>query len=262
MNSSGLSTNQAINKLISDISDKLTTKRCPKNNLASAIKTSLNPRVPTSVFPLTPVIAAIILIGLLTLAGYYAECVIIAALTLINAYLGVRERFLTQNEMRQRIEHVLNRLKEVSPRLDWPGPQNYPHLHTPLTASVILQWTIRDREQVNLPWALLVKGDLIMMKPGQSAPGLCHSVDDPQLTMKGGETLYVKNREEDPAAVINNVSGNLIQRFSEVPDQSGMAVLSITPENPLLGTFLMEIFNLGIAKMSLFPNPLLPKTFL
>ena len=45
-----------------------------------------------------------------------------------------------------------------------------------------------------------------------------------------------------------------------------MAILSVTPENPLLWAFLMENFNLGIAKMSvipenpLFPNPVLPKT--
>ena len=57
-----------------------------------------------------------------------------------------------------------------------------------------------------------------------------------------------------------------IQRFSEVTDQSGMAILSVIPGNPLLWAFLMEIFNLGIVKTSvtpenpLFPNPVLPKT--
>ena len=56
-----------------------------------------------------------------------------------------------------------------------------------------------------------------------------------------------------------------LQRFSEVTDQLGMAILSVTSENPLLWAFLMENFNLGIAKMSvtpenpLFPNPVLPK---
>ena len=46
----------------------------------------------------------------------------------------------------------------------------------------------------------------------------------------------------------------------------GMAILSVTPENPLLWAFLMQNFNLGIAKMfvipefSVFPNPVLPKT--
>ena len=57
-----------------------------------------------------------------------------------------------------------------------------------------------------------------------------------------------------------------IQRFSEVTDKLGMAILSVTPENPLLWSFLMGNFNLGIAKMSaipknpIFPNPVLPKT--
>lgn len=31
----------------------------------------------------------------------------------------------------------------------------------------MLQWTLRDGAQVNLPWALLVKDDVIMVKPGQ-----------------------------------------------------------------------------------------------
>ena len=45
-----------------------------------------------------------------------------------------------------------------------------------------------------------------------------------------------------------------------------MAILSVTPESPLLWAFLKENFNLGIAKMflisenPLFLNPLLPKT--
>ena len=57
-----------------------------------------------------------------------------------------------------------------------------------------------------------------------------------------------------------------IQRFSEVPDQLGMAVLSVTPGNLLLWTLLMQNFNSGISKISvtpenpLFPNPVLPKT--
>ena len=57
-----------------------------------------------------------------------------------------------------------------------------------------------------------------------------------------------------------------VQRFPEVTDQLGMAILSVIPGNPLLWAFLMENFNLGIAKMfvtsenPLFPNPLPPKT--
>ena len=42
----------------------------------------------------------------------------------------------------------------------------------------------------------------------------------------------------------------MIQRFSEVPAHLGMAILSVIPGNPLLWTFLMQNFNLEIAKIS------------
>ena len=45
-----------------------------------------------------------------------------------------------------------------------------------------------------------------------------------------------------------------IQRFSEVTDQLGMAILSVTPENPLLWAFHMQNFNLGIVKMTIIPK--------
>ena len=70
--------------------------------------------------------------------------------------------------------------------------ENYPHLHTPLSASVVLQWTIRDGHKVNLPWALLVKDDLIYLKPGQTVPGRCHSVQDPTVIVNKGEILHLQ----------------------------------------------------------------------
>ena len=51
--------------------------------------------------------------------------------------------------------------------------ENYPHLCSPQSPCLTLQWTYRDGEVVNLPWALLVAGDIIVMKPGQQAPGYC-----------------------------------------------------------------------------------------
>lgn len=56
-------------------------------------------------------------------------------------------------------------------------PENYPHLCSPQSPCLTLQWTYRDGEIVNLPWALLVAGDIIVMKPGQQAPGYCISYD-------------------------------------------------------------------------------------
>ena len=47
---------------------------------------------------------------------------------------------------------------------------------------------------------------------------------------------------------------SLLQRFPEVPDQLGLAILSVVPGNPLLWTFLMQNFNLGIVKISVIPE--------
>ena len=72
--------------------------------------------------------------------------------------------------------------------------------------------------------------------------------------------MKVQNEEPLPK------SNTTYRGFTEVPDQLGMAILSIITGNPLLWTFLMQHFNLGIVKMSLivenplFPNPVLPKT--
>ena len=70
----------------------------------------------------------------------------------------------------------------------------------------------------------------------------------------------------DPAAMIYSFIRDVLQRFSEVPDQLGMAILSVISGNPLLWAFLMQNLNLEIAKMfvisenPLYPNPVLPKT--
>ena len=56
-------------------------------------------------------------------------------------------------------------------------------------------------------------------------------------------------------------SVSALQRFPDVPDQSRICILPVTPGNPLLWTFLMENLNLGIAEMSVIPeNSVLPNT--
>ena len=61
------------------------------------------------------------------------------------------------------------------------GPEwlsvHYPHVHTPVSASIILQLTVRDGSIVNLPWSLLVTGDIVILRPGQSAPAHCRRLD-------------------------------------------------------------------------------------
>ncbi|RZF33852.1 hypothetical protein LSTR_LSTR008975 [Laodelphax striatellus] len=55
-------------------------------------------------------------------------------------------------------------------------PANYPHVCSPYSPCITLQWTYRDGRLVNVPWALLVEGDLVLIRPGQPAPGHCAPV--------------------------------------------------------------------------------------
>lgn len=53
---------------------------------------------------------------------------------------------------------------------EWSS-EDYLPLHSPQSSSISLQWTYRDGELVNLPQALLVEGDIIVVRPGRPVPG-------------------------------------------------------------------------------------------
>ena len=53
---------------------------------------------------------------------------------------------------------------------------NYISLHSPLSPCVSLQWTMRDDQLVNLPTSLLVRDDVIYLRPGQTVPASCQSL--------------------------------------------------------------------------------------
>ena len=61
---------------------------------------------------------------------------------------------------------------ECARTLSWSSA-NFISLHAPLSPCVSLQWTVRDGEIVNMPWSLLVEGDVILLRPGQAAPSKC-----------------------------------------------------------------------------------------
>lgn len=80
------------------------------------------------------------------------------------------------NEICNRISTLLQRLQRETKDIKWL-PQNYPHLFAPLSPCITLQWTYRDNKIVNLPWALLVKDDVVLMRPGQISPGYCEAIE-------------------------------------------------------------------------------------
>lgn len=83
---------------------------------------------------------------------------------------------LRHNEIPFRIKEMLSRIRAESKNIAWTA-ENYPHLCSPFSPCITLQWTYRDHKVVNLPWALLVKDDVILIRPGQLSPGYCESLD-------------------------------------------------------------------------------------
>ncbi|KAK7004054.1 transmembrane protein 94 [Biomphalaria glabrata] len=71
----------------------------------------------------------------------------------------------------------------------------YPHLHTPMSPCISLQWCCRDNKLVNLPNPLLVSGDVIVMRPGHPAPGHCQSIED-DIVLQEGEIYFTDPQPE------------------------------------------------------------------
>lgn len=104
------------------------------------------------------------------------DILIIFFLTLLNLSVVGWDNNLRHQEILTRAYQILENLEKSRELVNW-SPLNYPHLCTPASPCITLQWTYRDGEIVNLPWALLVRGDVIIIRPGQTSPGFCTPFD-------------------------------------------------------------------------------------
>lgn len=122
--------------------------------------------------------------GLCLIATYFLhlsaalvyEGIFILFILALNIALELYDNKLRHNEVPNQVRWVLKQIKEKLDVIHWL-PENYPHLYTPTSPCITLQWTYRDNKLVNLPWSLLVKGDIILVRPGQNSPGYCESLE-------------------------------------------------------------------------------------
>ncbi|XP_017094956.2 transmembrane protein 94 isoform X1 [Drosophila bipectinata] len=116
--------------------------------------------------------------GALLSTGMLWSALCLLAILILDLFVVVREHNLRRTEIFRKTRHALAeiRLAEQHFSDDWK-PANYPHLSNPMSPCVSLQWTYRDGVVVNLPWALLVRGDFIVLRPGHISPGPCHELE-------------------------------------------------------------------------------------
>lgn len=116
----------------------------------------------------------------------------------ITIALVVRESNLRRTEVFRKIHIVLNEVNVARQLCSKWTSENYPNLCSPMSPCVTLQWTYRDGHIVNLPWALLVRGDVIVIRPGQVAPGNCTEISGKTTKFKCGETYGLSTPMEAP----------------------------------------------------------------
>nr|CAD7195773.1 unnamed protein product [Timema douglasi] len=124
------------------------------------------------------------------------EGFVILFLVSVNFWLVGRDNKLRHAEIPHRVQAVLRQLKEARSRCEWSA-ENYPHLFSPHAPCITLQWTYRDGKIINLPWALLVTGDVIVIRPGQTVPGNCVPLE-PSDNAATHDSLYMFQEKDGP----------------------------------------------------------------
>lgn len=164
----GLSSADALKKLHDDITGVLKNherKKCENQSKQNEILPNY------SVF-----ITILVIIGLIY-TSYYLTAVLVLLLLILNVAFVYREDKLRKSELRRKTQTALEDIKiAITLSKDWKS-KNYPHLASPLSPCISLVWTYRDNELVNLPTALLVEGDMIVMRLGAVSPGNCREVN-------------------------------------------------------------------------------------
>ncbi|XP_060071400.1 transmembrane protein 94-like [Ylistrum balloti] len=108
---------------------------------------------------------------------WMAEVVVILLTVTTNICFNIWNGKQAHEELIYVTRLSLSKLEECIDNNTWNN-SNYPTLHAPISPCVSLQWTIRDKEVVNLPTTLLVQGDIILLRPGQEAPAECREVEE------------------------------------------------------------------------------------
>lgn len=163
------------------------------------------------------VIGSLLCVILLLVSTDYAAAVILLLVLVATVYLQIRENYLKKTELYRKVRDVLEVLEaavELSHKWD---ANNFPHIYSPLSPCVSLQWCYRDGNVVHLPWALLVQGDHIILRPGQTAPEDCTELNGRHKFL-AGETYRLLTQNEPPNKPTARIPlGDLVLVLAKTP---------------------------------------------
>jgi hypothetical protein len=148
-------------------------------------------------------ITVVVILGLIY-TEFYITAFFVLLILVLNVLFVRREDELKRTEMIRKARLVLEDIQlAIYLSKDWKDI-NYPDLCSPLSPCISLVWTYRDNRLVNLPTALLVEGDIIVLRLGSTSPGACHEINNNKnpKTFKLGDTYGFPTNSEPPSKPI------------------------------------------------------------
>lgn len=117
-----------------------------------------------------------VIIGL-ALTKHFFTALCLLTILLATVMLVIRESYLRRTEIYRKVRAIIGEIELARKASKEWTTENYPNVCSPMSPCVTLQWTYRDGQIINLPYALLVKNDVIIMRPGSVAPADCTEVN-------------------------------------------------------------------------------------
>ncbi|XP_064632802.1 transmembrane protein 94-like isoform X2 [Lineus longissimus] len=138
------------------------------------------------------------------------EGLIILILFVTNIYVTAWNAKLKRKEIVVKTRKNISEIGKCIKHNIW-YPSHYLNLNSPLSPCVSVQWTFRDNELVNLPCNFLVKGDLILLRPGQEVLIHCQSWDKDAegyaIEEYSPGDIYLPKMDRDTSAQFNCPKG-------------------------------------------------------
>ncbi|XP_029633294.1 transmembrane protein 94 isoform X2 [Octopus sinensis] len=110
---------------------------------------------------------------------WLVEAILIILSLIFNGYLVCWNQTLVLREPIRLAQEALFKIRENLVDGIWDS-QDYLHKNNPQSPCISTQWTYRDGVLVDLPIILMVKGDVILLRPGHTVPVQCQElkIDD------------------------------------------------------------------------------------
>ncbi|XP_060605817.1 transmembrane protein 94-like [Ruditapes philippinarum] len=132
----------------------------------------------------TLVLAVLIAVALLVAYGFsetkssndsiwiVIEACIILVSVAGNVWIALHNASQERYEFVRLLQEILKRLASCMKYNTWNRPY-FPGIDSPSSPCLSLVWTLREGNVYNMPTPLLVKGDVILLRPGHKAPARC-----------------------------------------------------------------------------------------